>query len=100
MDKSHPKSEQNLVDWVAPYPTTTRRVRMIIDPRLEGQFSVKGSRAVATLASQCVNPKPKARPSMHVVVDVLEGLEHLRDMAGSLPPAQLTRAYRTPRVSR
>ncbi|KAL4199324.1 hypothetical protein AMTRI_Chr03g50570 [Amborella trichopoda] len=100
MDKSRPKREQNLVDWATPYLTTTRRVRMIMDPRLEGQFSVKGSRAVAALASQCVNPKLKARPPMHVVVEVLEGLQHLRDMAGNAPPAPLTQTYRTQRAAR
>ncbi|PIA41829.1 hypothetical protein AQUCO_02200332v1 [Aquilegia coerulea] len=81
MDKTKPKSEQNLVDWARPYLTSSRRLRCIIDPKLGGQYSVKGAREMASLALQCVSLNPKPRPRMPVVIDVLEGLQNLRDMA-------------------
>ncbi|KAF8412600.1 hypothetical protein HHK36_000569 [Tetracentron sinense] len=81
IDKTRPKSEQNLVDWTRPYLTSSRKLRCIMDPKLAGQYSVKGARAVAYLALQCVSPNPKNRPRMNVIVETLEGLQHLRDMA-------------------
>ncbi|XP_034704549.1 probable serine/threonine-protein kinase PBL15 [Vitis riparia] len=81
MDKSRPKNEQNLVDWAKPYLTSSRRLRYIMDPRLAGQYSVKGAKEIALLALQCISSNPKDRPRMPSVVETLEGLQHLRDMA-------------------
>ncbi|CBI29228.3 hypothetical protein VitviT2T_002858 [Vitis vinifera] len=81
MDKSRPKNEQNLVDWTKPYLTSSRRLRYIMDPRLAGQYSVKGAKEIALLALQCISSNPKDRPRMPGVVETLEGLQHLRDMA-------------------
>ncbi|KAF9624496.1 hypothetical protein IFM89_011539 [Coptis chinensis] len=81
VDKTKPKAEQNLVDWARPYLTSSRRLRCIMDPKLGGQYSVKGAREIASLALQCVSLNPKARPRMPAVVEVLERLQNLRDMA-------------------
>ncbi|KAK1306538.1 Serine/threonine-protein kinase [Acorus calamus] len=81
MDKTKPKREENLVDWARPYLTSSRRLRCVIDPRFGGQYSVKGAREAALLALQCVSPHPKDRPRMPVVVEKLEALHHLKDMA-------------------
>ncbi|XP_043695674.1 probable serine/threonine-protein kinase PBL15 [Telopea speciosissima] len=83
MDKTRPKSEQNLVDWVKPYLTSSRKLRYVMDPKLSGQYSVKGAREMASLALKCVSSHPKDRPKMSVIVDTLEELLHLRDMAGT-----------------
>ncbi|PSS19349.1 Serine/threonine-protein kinase [Actinidia chinensis var. chinensis] len=83
MDKTRPKSKQNLVDWAKPYLTSSRRLRCIIDPRLAGQYSVKGAKEMALLALQCVSLKPKDRPSMPAIIETLEALQQLRDMAVS-----------------
>ncbi|KAL9242625.1 hypothetical protein vseg_016609 [Gypsophila vaccaria] len=89
MEKSRPKGEQHLVDWTRPYLFSSRRLRYIIDPRLGGQYSVKGAKAMAQLAVQCVSLNPKDRPKMPVVVQTLEGLQNYKDMAvssGLWPP--------------
>ncbi|XP_077238454.1 protein kinase superfamily protein [Tasmannia lanceolata] len=83
MDKARPKREQNLVDWAKPYLTSSRKLRYIMDPKLGGQYSVKGARGMAALALQCVSSNPKDRPRMSVVVETLEGLQNLKDMAVS-----------------
>ncbi|KAL7610814.1 hypothetical protein Lser_V15G10305 [Lactuca serriola] len=95
MDKKRPKSEQNLVDFARPYLTSSRRVRAIIDPRLGGQYSVKGAKEVALLALYCVSLNPKDRPKMPVIIETLEGVKNLKDMAISSgqwapPPTQKT----------
>ncbi|XP_042506079.1 probable serine/threonine-protein kinase PBL15 [Macadamia integrifolia] len=83
MEKTRPKSEQNLVDWVKPYLTSSRKLRYVMDQKLAGQYSVKGAREMASLALKCVSSHPKDRPRMPVIVEILEEIQHLRDMAGS-----------------
>ncbi|KVH95138.1 Protein kinase, ATP binding site-containing protein [Cynara cardunculus var. scolymus] len=96
MDKNRPKSEQNLVDWAKPYLTSSRRVRAVIDPRLAGQYSVRGAKEMALLALYCVSLNPKDRPKMPAIIETLEGLKNFKDMAitcGQWPPA----SQKTPR---
>ncbi|KAI7996902.1 putative serine/threonine-protein kinase PBL15 [Camellia lanceoleosa] len=83
MDKSRLKSEQNLVDWAKPYLSSSRRLRCIMDPRLAGQYSVKGAKEMALLALQCVSLNPKDRPRMPAIIETLQGLQQLRDMAAT-----------------
>ncbi|KAM7490776.1 hypothetical protein LguiA_033697 [Lonicera macranthoides] len=84
MDKTRAKSDQNLVDWAKPYLTSSRRLRCIMDNRLAGQYSVKGSKEMALLALQCVSLNPKDRPKMPAIIETLEVLQQLRDMAVTL----------------
>ncbi|RWW16568.1 hypothetical protein GW17_00019539 [Ensete ventricosum] len=89
MDKTKPKNEEKLVDWAKPYLSSSRRLRCIMDHRLAGNYSTKGSREVASLALRCISPNPKDRPRMPTVVETLQGLQHLKDMAvssGAWPP--------------
>lgn len=81
MDRTRPKSEQYLVDWVKPYLTSTRRLRCVIDPKLAGQYSVRGTKEMALLALYCVSLNPKDRPKMTEIIETLEGLQNLKDMA-------------------
>ncbi|GAB4834842.1 Probable serine/threonine-protein kinase pbl15 [Ancistrocladus abbreviatus] len=81
MDKSRTKGEQNLVDWARPYLSSSRRLRYILDPRLAGQYSIKGAKEMALLALRCVSVNPKDRPLMPMVIQALEGLQQYRDMA-------------------
>ncbi|CAL5350474.1 unnamed protein product [Camellia sinensis] len=83
MDKTRLKSEQNLVDWAKPYLSSSRRLRCIMDPRLAGQYSVKGAKEMALLALQCVSLNPKDRPRMPAIIETLQGLQQLRDMAAT-----------------
>ncbi|MCL7030394.1 hypothetical protein MKW94_001934 [Papaver nudicaule] len=97
MEKSRPKVEQNLVDFAKPYLTSSRRLRCIMDPKLGGQYSIKGAREIAALALKCVSPNPKDRPRMPAVVQILESLQNLRDMAitnGQWPAAAAPRSGR------
>lgn len=81
MDKTRAKTEQNLVDWSKSYLTSSRRLRYIIDPRLLGQYSVKGAKEMANLALHCVSLNPKDRPKMPQIIETLEAVQPLRDMA-------------------
>lgn len=83
MDKSRPNGEQHLVEWARPNLGERRRFYRIIDPRLEGHFSIKGAQKVAQLVHKCLCRDPKARPLMSEVVEALKPLIDLKDMACS-----------------
>ncbi|XP_077240431.1 serine/threonine-protein kinase PBL34-like isoform X2 [Tasmannia lanceolata] len=83
MDKSRPNGEHNLVEWARSHLGERRRFYRLIDPRLEGQFSIKGAQKAAQLAHHCLSRDPKARPPMSEVVEALKPLLNLKDMASS-----------------
>ncbi|KAF5749009.1 hypothetical protein HS088_TW04G00970 [Tripterygium wilfordii] len=83
MDKRRPNGEHNLVEWARPYLGERRWFYRLIDPRLEGRFSIKGAQKAIQLAAQCLNRDPKARPLMSEIVEILKLLPNLKDMACS-----------------
>ncbi|CAL9092446.1 hypothetical protein MUK42_30556 [Musa troglodytarum] len=83
MDKNRPNGEHNLVEWARPHLKERRRFYRLIDPRLEGNFSIKGAQKASQLAHACLSRDPKARPLMSEVVEVLKPLINLKDMASS-----------------
>ncbi|KNA22633.1 hypothetical protein SOVF_032610 [Spinacia oleracea] len=83
MDKNRPNGEHNLVEWARPHLGDRRRFYRLIDPRLEGHFSIKGAQKAVQLAAHCLSRDPKARPLMSEVVEALKPLPSLKDMASS-----------------
>lgn len=83
MDKNRPNGEHNLVEWARPYLGERRRFYRLVDPRLEGNFSIKGAQKTAQLAHACLSRDPKVRPLMSQVVEILKPLPNLKDMASS-----------------
>jgi serine/threonine protein kinase len=83
VDKNRPSGEQNLVEWARPYLNDKRKFYKLIDPRLDGQYSVKGAQKAAILSHHCLSRDPKSRPLMGDVVDTLKPLQDMRDMASS-----------------
>ncbi|XP_002523402.2 probable serine/threonine-protein kinase PBL16 [Ricinus communis] len=75
LDKSLPAREQNLADWALPLLKEKKKILNIIDPRLEGDYPIKGVHKAAMLAYHCLNRNPKARPLMRDIVDSLEPLQ-------------------------
>lgn len=83
MDKNRPNAEHNLVQWARPHLGERRRFYKLVDPRLEGHFSIKAAQKTAHLAYMCLSRDPKARPLMSQIVETLEPLLNLKDMASS-----------------
>ncbi|KAM7280134.1 hypothetical protein ACFE04_007268 [Oxalis oulophora] len=83
MDKKRPIGEHNLVEWARPHLGDKYRFYQIMDPRLDGRFSIKGARIAMQLAAQCLCRDPKARPLMSEIVEILKPLPNLKDMASS-----------------
>ncbi|KAI4320435.1 hypothetical protein MLD38_033917 [Melastoma candidum] len=83
VDKNRPNGEHNLVEWAKPFLEDQRKFFRLIDPRLEGHFSIKGAQKAAQLAALCLRRDQKARPLMSEVVAALIPLLELKDMASS-----------------
>ncbi|XP_043721250.1 serine/threonine-protein kinase RIPK-like [Telopea speciosissima] len=80
MDKARPIREQNLTEWAKPYLGDSRKVDRLMDPRLDGQYSIKGAQKAAQLAYQCLKDNPKSRPTMSAVVKTLELMQSFDDI--------------------
>ncbi|KAH9321030.1 hypothetical protein KI387_015669, partial [Taxus chinensis] len=72
MDKNRPKSEQKLLEWVKPFLSESKKFPLILDPKLEGKYSLREAQKIAYLAHRCLVKQPKARPKMSEVVKQLK----------------------------
>uniref|UniRef100_A0A7N0UVF8 non-specific serine/threonine protein kinase n=1 Tax=Kalanchoe fedtschenkoi TaxID=63787 RepID=A0A7N0UVF8_KALFE len=71
LDRNRPKSEQKLLEWVKPYLLDAKKFKLIIDPRLEGNYSIKSAQKLANLGNQCLARNPKLRPKMSDVLEIV-----------------------------
>ncbi|KAI3449030.1 hypothetical protein Pfo_005695 [Paulownia fortunei] len=72
LERDRPRSEQKLLEWVKQYPADSRKFGMIMDPRLENQYSLSAARKIAKLADSCLVKSAKDRPKMSKVVETLK----------------------------
>lgn len=72
IDKRRPTEQYNLVVWVMPHLSDQRKLKKIIDPRMEGRYGLKSAAKIADLALNCLEKNPKSRPTMQQVVETLE----------------------------
>ncbi|KAL8263289.1 hypothetical protein R6Q59_024638 [Mikania micrantha] len=73
LDKNRPKNEQKLLEWVKPY-LDSKRFRLIIDPRLEGKYSLKSAQKLSIIANRCLSRNPKSRPKMSEILEMVNQL--------------------------
>ncbi|ONK59153.1 uncharacterized protein A4U43_C08F3530 [Asparagus officinalis] len=82
LERNRPANEQKLLDWVKQFPIESRRFNMIMDPRLQYQFSVKAAREIAKLADKCLVKQAKERPQMSEVVESLKQIAQIKESGG------------------
>lgn len=75
LDINRPNGKHNLVDWIKPFLSEKRKLKNIIDSRLEGKYPSKAAFHMASLALKCIESEQKHRPSMKDVVETLEWIE-------------------------
>ncbi|KAI8023452.1 putative serine/threonine-protein kinase PBL19 [Camellia lanceoleosa] len=78
-ERNLPKMEQRLLDWVKQFPADSKKFSMIMDPRLERQYSLNAARKIAKLADQCLLKNAKDRPLMSQVVESLKQVIQVSD---------------------
>ncbi|KAL9442080.1 hypothetical protein AB3S75_020564 [Citrus x aurantiifolia] len=79
VDNTRPGREQSLAEWARPLLKEPRKLEKLIDPRLEGQFPIKGAQKAAAAAFKCLSHHPRHRPTMSYVVRVLDSLQDFQD---------------------
>ena len=72
LDSNRPSGQHNLTDWIKPYLHERRKLKSIMDSRLEGKYPSKAAFRIAQLAFRCLETEPKQRPSMKEVLEILE----------------------------
>ncbi|KAH7847694.1 hypothetical protein Vadar_029145 [Vaccinium darrowii] len=75
IDPNRPGGKLNLIDWVKPYLAQERKLKNIMDSRLEGKYPSKVAFQIAQLALRCLQAQQKRRPSMKEVVETLERID-------------------------
>lgn len=78
LDTNRPGSKHNLVDWARPALPDKRKLRKIIDPRLEHCYPSKGASKAAELILSCLESDPKNRPAMEGVVVSLQEISAIK----------------------
>lgn len=72
IDKKRPPKQQDLQEWALPFLTDRKKLRQIMDPRLQGKYGSKQALKIAMLAVRCLYSDPMIRPSMKEVAETLE----------------------------
>ncbi|KAL5214455.1 hypothetical protein ABZP36_003607 [Zizania latifolia] len=88
IEKSRPKDDQKLLEWVRRHPAESAQFGRIMDSRLEGRYSMRAAREVAELAAGCLAKRAKDRPAMAEVVERLRRAAHHAELDGELHPAE------------
>ncbi|WOH13714.1 hypothetical protein DCAR_0833225 [Daucus carota subsp. sativus] len=78
IDSTQPQGQQNLVTWARPLFNDRRRFAKLADPRLQGQYPMRGLYQALAVASMCIQEQAAARP---LIGDVVTALSYLANQA-------------------
>lgn len=83
IDRNRPKSEQKLLEWVKPYLSDAKQFRQIVDPRLEGKYSLRLVSKLSHVANLCLVKNARTRPKMSEVLEMVNKIVDASAEAGS-----------------
>lgn len=90
LERNRPKNEQKLLEWVRPY-LSDKKFQLIIDPRLQGNYSLKSVQKLATVANRCLVRHSKSRPMMSEVLEMVNRIvEASPGMESPQPPVKVS----------
>ncbi|OIT32590.1 PREDICTED: probable serine/threonine-protein kinase NAK [Nicotiana attenuata] len=72
LDLTRPTGQHDLVDWAKPLLPDKRKLRKMMDSKLQGRYPINAAFQIAQLILQCLESDPKTRPSMEQVLECLE----------------------------
>ncbi|XP_052188123.1 serine/threonine-protein kinase PBS1-like isoform X2 [Diospyros lotus] len=78
IDSTRSTGEQNLITWARPLFNDRRKFAKLADPRLHGQYPMRGLYQALAVASMCIQEQAAARP---LIVDVVTALSYLVNQA-------------------
>ncbi|MBA0776016.1 hypothetical protein Gotri_011078 [Gossypium trilobum] len=85
LDRNRPKGEEKLLEWVRPHISNIKKFRLIIDPRLDGKYSLKSAHKLAAVANKCLTRQAKLRPKMSEVLEMVDGIVESAEMVMPQP---------------
>ncbi|KAG4391839.1 hypothetical protein GLYMA_04G017200v4 [Glycine max] len=78
LDTNQPTGMQNLVECTMSSLHAKKRLKEVMDPNMEEQYSLRAAFQIAQLILKCLESKPKKRPSMEEVLETLEKVEAIK----------------------
>lgn len=78
LDQNRPTNEMNLVDFTRGSLSDKKKLKKIMDQRLEEQYSSTAAFLIAQLILKCLESDPKNRPSMEQVLETLEKAQSIK----------------------
>ncbi|XP_071733628.1 probable serine/threonine-protein kinase PIX13 [Rutidosis leptorrhynchoides] len=72
IDTNRTEEQHNLVEWARPSLERRKKLKKIMDPRLEQNYPLEGAFRCAALILRCLENLPKDRPSSEEVLQCLE----------------------------
>lgn len=85
LDRNRPKGEQKLLEWVKSHLSDVKKFRLIVDPRLEGKYSLKSVQKLALIANRCLIKLAKNRPKMSEVLEMVNKIAEASTDTASPP---------------
>ncbi|KAF5453421.1 hypothetical protein F2P56_028324 [Juglans regia] len=85
-DGNRPKNERKMLDWVKSHLSNIRKFELILDPRLQGKYSLKCAQKLATVANRCLVGQPKSRPKMSEILKMVSGIMETTDIGSPQLP--------------
>lgn len=78
LDSRRSGPQHNLVEWAKPLLPNKKKIRTLMDARIEGQYSSRAAMMFAQLVLHCLESEPRKRPAMKEVVEVLEQVNSMK----------------------
>ncbi|PSS29961.1 Serine/threonine-protein kinase [Actinidia chinensis var. chinensis] len=72
LDNNRKGKKWKLIKWAKPLLCNKKKLKLVMDAQIEGQYSSEAAMSAAKLTLRCLNEKHKQRPSMEEVVVILE----------------------------
>ncbi|XP_029126357.1 probable serine/threonine-protein kinase PIX13 isoform X2 [Cajanus cajan] len=98
LDTDRPTDQHNLVEWAKAFLFSKRKLKTIMDAKIEDQYSPKAAWQAAQLTLKCLEPHPSKRPSMKDVLEKLEVIEAIHEKLKVFSFAELKSATRNFRL--
>lgn len=100
LDRNRPKNEQKLLEWIRPHLSDVKKFQLILDPRLEGKYTLKSAQKLAAVANKCLVRQIKTRPKMSEILDMVNRIVEAAETGNPQPPIKSSTPRDAPEESK
>lgn len=100
LDRNRPKNEQKLLEWIRPHLSDVKKFQLILDPRLEGKYTLKSAQKLAAVANKCLVRQIKTRPKMSEILDMVNRIVEAAETGSPQPPIKSSTPRDAPEESK